>query len=196
MFRSNWKLPFGVLYPFTCNFGWCFLSSSLQMFTYTASFDPTGHVHAHNLVCSSFKVTATAAGSVLDRYCAAVHMFRIYGFRWPNFPSWSGARQVSVLCTSSVQQMNEQVSKTVINPNSFRMFTASQTWFASVPLDKRRNIIICCRAHLCMIQLTNLADIRHAKRQQYFFDCVIIHRLITKSQLPTGTLYLCGTNYA
>jgi hypothetical protein len=40
----------------------------------------------YNLVlpCRSFKVTATATGSFLGCHCAAVHMFRIYDFRWLN----------------------------------------------------------------------------------------------------------------
>jgi hypothetical protein len=44
------------------------------------------------LVCRCFKVTATAAGSCLGWHSAAVHMFRIYWFRWPNFVSCFGVR--------------------------------------------------------------------------------------------------------
>jgi hypothetical protein len=44
----------------------------------------------NNLVCRSFEVTVTAAGSL----CSVVHVFPFCGFRWSNFLSCSGVRQL------------------------------------------------------------------------------------------------------
>jgi hypothetical protein len=75
------------IYPSTCSCGWCFLFSLSHIFKYTTCFGPTGRLQVYNLVshCRSFKVTATAAGSFVIWYCAAVHVFGIYCFRWANF---------------------------------------------------------------------------------------------------------------
>jgi hypothetical protein len=75
---------FGILYPSTCNFGWCFLFSSLYIFKYTVCFGLTGHLHAYNCVCRPFKVTVTAARSVLGWQCIDVPVFRTWGLSWSN----------------------------------------------------------------------------------------------------------------
>jgi hypothetical protein len=74
-------LAFGMLYPSTCTFGWCFLLFLLQIFEYTICFNPTGHLLAYNQVCRSFNVTATTGFFFLRlALCRHVHsVFTVFG---------------------------------------------------------------------------------------------------------------------
>jgi hypothetical protein len=71
-------LACGILYPFTCSFGFRFPFSSLQLFKYTTWFGPTDDLQVCNLVYRSFEVTGTDAGSFLGWHCAAIHVFHSF----------------------------------------------------------------------------------------------------------------------
>jgi hypothetical protein len=79
----------GIRYQSTCNHGWYFLFSLLQMFKYTTCFSPTGHLGVYSLVshCRTFKAITTVACSFSGWHCVAVQLFSIYYFKWSNFPS-------------------------------------------------------------------------------------------------------------
>jgi hypothetical protein len=64
-------LTFGIFHASTCILGWCFLFSLLQILKYTTCLCSIGHLHVYSLVCGSFKVTYTSAGSSLQpRACS------------------------------------------------------------------------------------------------------------------------------
>jgi hypothetical protein len=83
-------LAFSIHYQSTCNFGWRFFFSLIQIFKCTTCVGPTGHHHAY-FYCSKFFFMLA-----LCHHESAQHL----RFRWSDFLSCFGVRYIkfSLLC--------------------------------------------------------------------------------------------------